>query len=387
MNRSILESEQVTKHIHEWINLMFGVCMSEERANENFNVYNPLIYAKSSNSQEDTFLNKSEMYRCVVFSKGSVPNQVFFEELKQNQCKEDNAESKFFEIFENEESLLVCSGDTTFFSADKKGNIRIYETNLKTQNACVKAENNLGFEIDESCKVEYVNNSYFVANLSSRICALVDEDGNVKILSNRAKTFCINGNAFSIANMNGTIQIGEKMISITHGSVLHYSFSFKHNILVLLTDDGFLSVYSLRKFRFISSHFIGLDTNVQSILITCTFGIIVVVDEREISLFTVNGFFIKKETIPSSIACCCAYSVSNIHMSNELLELNGVDRVCCYSLSSKAVCVFDVMFPSKWKKILTMEGAVTSMRYDSENRAVSITSRNGMNYILPSKLL
>ena len=218
----------------------------------------------------------------------------------------------------------------------------------------------------------------FVANLSSHICTLVDEDGSVKILSNRAKTFCINDNVLSIANMNGTIQIRDRMISITHGSVLHYSFSFKHDIL---------SVYSLRKFRFISSHFIGLDTNVQSILITRTFGIIVVVDEREISLFTVNGFFIKKETIPSSISCCCTYSVSNIHLSNELMELNGVDRVCCCSSLNQAVCVFDVMFPSKWKKILTSSGVVTSTMYDAENRTVSMTSRNGVNYVLPSKLL
>ena len=256
------------------------------------------------------------------------------------------------------------------------------------QNTCVKAENNLGFEIDESCKVEHiVNDNYFVANLSSHICALVDEGGNVKILSNRAKTFCINDNVLSIANMNGTIQVRDRIISITHGSALHYCFSFKHDILVLLTNDGFLSVCSLRKFRFISSHFIGLDTNVQSILITRTFGIIVVVDEREISLFTVNGFFIKKETIPSTISCCCTYSVSNIHLSNELMELNGVDRVCCCSSLNQAVCVFDVMFPSKWKKILTSSGVVTSMRYDAENRAVSMTSRNGVNYVLPSKLL
>ena len=82
----------------------------------------------------------------------------FVYELKQNQCNEENAESKSFELFKNDGSLLTCSVDTTFFSTDAKGNIRIYEANQTKQNTCVKAENNIGFEIYESYKVEHIVN-------------------------------------------------------------------------------------------------------------------------------------------------------------------------------------------------------------------------------------
>ena len=326
------------------------------------------------------------MYKHVIVSKGVVPNQVFTEELKQNLCNEESNDKISFKLFENEEFCLACSDDNTVFFADTKGNIRIYELDFQKQKSRLKVEKNIDFEINESCKVGYVNNKYFIANLLIHRCAFVDEEGNFKILPNQVKAFCINDDVLSIANMNGTIEIGNRIISITHGSITLFCVSFKHDRLVFISDDGFLNVYSLRKFRFLSSYNIGLDANIKHILITDTFGIIVIISDKEISLFTVNGFFIKKETIPFSIVDCCTYKVANNHLSNELMKLNGVDRICCSS-SNQVVCAFDVMFPSKWKEIITANGLVTSIKCNAQNKVVNMTSKNGVHYVLPLKLL
>ena len=388
LKRTILESQQVTKNLHEWINLMFGVHLSDGKSRKYLNIYNPFIYLNRPKKLNDILEGKSEMYKCILASKGTVPIQIFTKEVKQNMCNETQKESAELHLFKGGKYSLVCSGGNTAFFADSNGEFRIYEINLDSSSSKLKVEGKIGFEINnKNCNVGFKKDKYYVFCLETSKCVYVKENGNVVNLHYRIKSFNIDDDIISFANANGTIAMKKRIISITHNFIVQYCVSHKHDRLVILSDDGFINVYTLRKASYLSSYSIGKDYDVKRILITDTFGIIVVISEREIITLTVNGFFIKKESIPFSIDICSTYSMSNIRLSSEETKINGVDRICFSSSNDENVYAFDVMFPRTVKKIITTKGFIGSIRFDSQKKIVTVITTNGYHYVLPVNLL
>ena len=79
-----LESEYVSQHIHEWIDLIFGYKQRSEEAKKSYNVFAPLSYPNDNDPDHDSEKNKTltltdvtDEIKNQIYQFGQCPNQLF----------------------------------------------------------------------------------------------------------------------------------------------------------------------------------------------------------------------------------------------------------------------------------------------------------------------
>ncbi|OWB82427.1 hypothetical protein B5S33_g1053 [[Candida] boidinii] len=76
-NREALESEYVSKHLHEWINLIFGDLQRGSKAVENLNVFHPLCYNGAIDLDKIESERERHVTTGIIHNFGQTPLQIF----------------------------------------------------------------------------------------------------------------------------------------------------------------------------------------------------------------------------------------------------------------------------------------------------------------------
>ncbi|OWB58117.1 hypothetical protein B5S28_g4113 [[Candida] boidinii] len=76
-NREALESEYVSKHLHEWINLIFGDLQRGSKAVENLNVFHPLCYNGAIDLDKIETERERHVTTGIIHNFGQTPLQIF----------------------------------------------------------------------------------------------------------------------------------------------------------------------------------------------------------------------------------------------------------------------------------------------------------------------
>jgi hypothetical protein len=86
-NRQALECEYVSRHLHEWIDLIFGACQTGERAWARDNVFHPMSY-ETARSAMDRLTDPAERAALATHVRefGQVPLQLFDAPHPQREC-------------------------------------------------------------------------------------------------------------------------------------------------------------------------------------------------------------------------------------------------------------------------------------------------------------
>lgn len=339
-NRKILESDYVSQHLCEWINLIWGV----NQKNKGGNLWLPYLYHNCWDSTAET---ETAILPTILKNLGSIPPQVFNEKISKRKkidksillhslsdntgviihemvkIKIEKAKNKMSRqafIFQKDHiiRLIVCFDDGTiqrfFANLDKKEIKPVYLEPLKLR-------------IPTEAKYVVQNDTVFIFNIKSDKIHCVNFE---QIKTTNVKTMMIDFAAglgmfgqFVTATKSGDITLWKYphfkpnlLFSLSIESISAIEINRQYGIMVCCTNDGYMRTYSVAKKEILNIVHIGCIA--EKILVTTNMGFIIIYSPGYLYLFTINCFLIKKCPIEFEISQWCTFR-DNI----------GFDYVCC----------------------------------------------------------
>lgn len=381
LHRKILESDEVSKKLNEWIDLIFGVALHDKvKATEMMNVFAPILFSDFESDAEislDSTLMKIGQLPEMLFSsphpsrfirsRDSERKQQIIRELPRNDIrfacilKHDSNSASFLALCDNNS---VCSF-TIEFDQEFISPVVLY------QNLHILDENPLlcsfqgGFILMD--KVQY---NFYLITPQTHLSRYY-KTGHPLFLASSSDLLSVIYSNGNIGVWNSDLSYTTKF-SISNDYLVCYSINKHFDIVVGGTVDGILVAHSLSNGSFLFSS--QLDENAMKIKITDSWGFIVVETENFLELFNINGKLIKKAkisfTIENWISWKCEKGFDFILIADTKHQLR---------MSEVFLLNFD-------ESIASIRSPIIKMHFDIESRTLFAITKDQKMRLIPVPL-
>lgn len=381
LNKKHIESDEVSAHLNQWIDLIFGVCQTGKEAVERCNLFLPYLY---NNVWEKQPLDKKELILTMLNNLGSLPPQLFKTHFPERFLFRFNTYVYGTYKFDKKEDILQ---GFTFSSSkyiliaifiDSRGDIIKYKINTETHEITFIEKNNIG--VPKSSKSILIDQSLYI--LDSEI------DKIYIVASNENKTIHVKLTTIDFINhgFENNLFFGSKMgvfstlntnkfdkpktlIRVLSDS-LHFSYiSSDFGVIACSTNDGFIELYSITSKRFINSIFLENSIG-DKIIITKSMGFIVVKTSSELWIFTINCILIKRVPLEVEIDRWITWK-----------DLNGFDMIC-FADKDGRLYIFEAFYPENIKLLTSFQHSIIGLSYEkSTDKIEVITSEPSLNIV------
>jgi len=305
--RKVLESDDVSNNINDWIDLIWGPYNRISKTNGIQYYKNELyedIWQNNSYEEESSILAEMEFL-------GTIPSTLF---MKNHEKRDKPKKNEFFNDYQLNCDLFkpcyvsVESSCFSIYSHDQTKNLHIAHkspTKQLTSNT-LKTEviKQLEYQVDS---ILFCNKSFFV---------FIDQDSRFKVHSFESKPivpifgfdfqvqhYSVSENYFSITNIANMVYIFSvedtvriiSVISVYSSNIVCIHLSKNYRMLLVGTQNGVVSLYSIDSKKLIRT--ISTCSKPELICFTPTWACIVIVgvnlnEENNLYVYTANGTLI-----------------------------------------------------------------------------------------------
>ena len=313
-HKQALESEYVSMHINEWIDLIWGYKQNGQAAEESDNVFDPHLYPNVW--QKYSSINDTEQIEELLSHVGQIPQQLF-----ENPHPKRISQSSSQQMFNfNYNTILVSQNNPIYCSSDHQ---YTFHSDGKV------------FNLKQSISKDSIPYLSSFINTGSYAFAAIITCSNEILKFNGEKIIKTN-NPFHVSKINVLSSIGNiifsgdsdgivsnEILSITAHKkpieVLCGSEAFR--IIISVSSDNFVVISTADELRFVRSFTVDRSFAKISLSTICEgFGIIVFVEtnpnleKSKLIAYTINGEFIKSIILKILVThICSATSFSNDH--------------------------------------------------------------------------
>ncbi|OHT09448.1 hypothetical protein TRFO_04502 [Tritrichomonas foetus] len=383
--RKILESDNVSKNLNYWLDLMFGASQRGKEAVDKCNLYNPYLYEDIWNEK-----NKNEgdelMILTLLKNLGSMPPVVFSSKVQVRLSVPDSL--TYHSILKIDFNDLIFKG-YAYAAGDQKYNIIAIDLH----------GNVVKFNIDSAKEQSTMLGSYFLdasSNIKtifhSKVMYIIDSN-NCKvssISSDQIRTkecqkfesidFVISGNdtIFYTVNSTGSVKEWEtqkldrpnSIFKVYSDSIKSATVSKNFGVFVCGTNDGYCEVYSLNKQRFVNSFYLDGFVS-QNLLVTPNLGLILIKTLEEIWVTTINGFLIKRSKMNKHFVEWIAWT--NKH---------GIDWIAAADVNGM-VWTFEAYYPENAIIAESCNESIVGISYEDNAQALLVVTQKPTFHIVP----
>lgn len=425
-NRKVLESEYVSSHLGEWIDMIWGI----SQHNRGGDIWISYLYNDCwSKFRESDKESERSVIPLMLSKLGSIPPQVFFAHV--NKQARSNY-SKYFDKVSFREGdresspRMRLTMKTQFMNIMNENKSTIYHgmfhvklNKVKEQVKKTSSKMAFIFEIDNELHlIVFFENgliqSYTVDIERKEIHPFSPEPLNLKIPSDSKfvcqketvfifdqksdKIYCVNLNKLITVDVKmdydidfacGLAKFGNTVVAMKCGSLSlwnypHLNFTplpcinmesisamtvnTTYRNIVYCTNDGYLRTYSVSKKKILNS--VKIDCIAEKILTTKNWAFVIVYAPGWLYLFNINGLIIKSLQIDFEIYNWCTFS-----------DHKGFDYVCCVDPIGY-IYTFEAYYIENVELIAGCHDRIISLYfYDSYQCIVACSSNSKVYFI------
>lgn len=431
MHRKALESHYVSSHINEWIDLIWGNKQNGEKAIEANNVFSPEFY-DSIYDDQSIDLNEIEYLQS---NTGKIPTKLF--EMKHPTRKSKSIKSsiplfnnplklpseatindKIHHImikFNETSSILLCEvfnnileKNLTFIILDDKGNISHYYINIAMlKSATMKLKASKCNIVNDSYQSDLISSPLFID--SNRLCFIKKFSTDIRLVNtNNGKIEHTIKHDYSInsiqTNSDGLLAVSSKdccikvytfndhelfetnkkyqLMKFTFKGVIDcISINMKFNTIVCGTNENWLLFYRLTSNKMDINRVVKTKGKPKQIIITDSFGFVVVLMEiiinyqtfENIFLFSINGDEIRSQMIQENTKIIC--------MTKALSSPGSFDYLIVADNENR-IYVFEAFYLKFDKCIFKCDSQIIKLTYIQEEKLIVAFCKDGTAYII-----
>ncbi|OHS99463.1 hypothetical protein TRFO_08405 [Tritrichomonas foetus] len=400
-HRRILESEKVSSQLHFWIDQIWGVARRGVPESEN-DISDEIKIKKIGQAPPQVFFknhpikqldDESRFKKPFIFIPDaenplfftSLPDNKFFIVFSSGQLNHIEADfenpsysevlsTRFINNLNNLSSLNSFSSLNNLNSAIKSPSIH----NIPNANSINNLNTNLNSEIYQFIPVEngfLLHDKYNITiylSVTNEPIHLYFTLGVIeKVLFNEGIVACINNNnQISLWDLQSD-NINSSEITIMNDKVTAISINRNFKEIVYGTPDGIIQSISLKGLFIFAAN---VEEAPQKILITESWGFVVVITSNFIFLISPNGKIIHK----------CDKKVEFSYLTT-FQSTEGFDFIVA-SDSKGLIYLFEAFFLQIGEQIFNCRTEVRSISYSKIDKSLTVISEDNRAFIIPIKL-
>ena len=399
IHKKALESEYVSQHINEWIDLIWGYKQTGEAADLADNTYDPHLYQDVW--QKYTNPEEKDMIEAMLHHIGSIPRKLFdTPHPKRTPRQKIPQQQPFTSIKIADEQILAVKaiGETldrlSLFILLGNGNVY----NYRAYNSSVFPVSKEKFDdiaVASTGESDSPINFTFARSSSSELIVVRSNGSLAKYKSEQhidsIKSSCVSaerlitGGRDSILvewKINERGDLSEPKSIMAHANPISCcAASHSYGVAVSCSTDGLLVVSFLTDFSFIRSLDINLKQGFvpQNVLVTEGNGLIIIssghprkaVDGTVFSIYTINGILVASINLPRRVGPWCVAT-----NDADLDYLLIVDK-------HRKVILCDIFTLNTLGTVFECKERITHIGYDRKTDTITIGDQKGSLYIGP----
>lgn len=286
-NREALESPYVSKHLHEWIDLIFGYKQKGKLAEDNVNVFNKMSYPGAINLEKIDDENERRALAGIIHNFGQIPLQIFqdahpsrltihasrFDFSAMDKLKEDPT-VRYEKRLQEPSSYIIYDKDMQFhaysysnfkvscyypdYSLERVGSESMFIDGIKYRNLHLSAL---------TVCIPWKNGTFITADVNGLLKVWTIDGKGISDLSLSHKA-TLHGHLHSVIDAHiyseyytlvtldshGNVYtwdlISYELINCVHRNAKKIAVSSLHGSMLVLTKDGKLLVYNVNTLEY-----------------------------------------------------------------------------------------------------------------------------------------
>lgn len=382
--RTILESDEVSDHISQWIDLLFGLSQRGEEALKRCNLYLPYLY---EDVWKGTKPGEEQMITTLLNSLGSMPPVIFKEKVISRTIPQSGlTQDKVFNFeYDHQINLgfpfMTGPGKCYVIAIDCAGCVSRIQFDILKKSFSLISKDNFLRPSDHLITLYHKTSVYVIDCKNYKVSFISPDTIITKKVPDLEKVEFVDAGIyernFFTTSKTGAVYLWDSyklnspqlVLNVFSDSLKAATVSQNFGVFVFATNDGYCEIYSLNGKRFVNS--IYLDGFVgQRILITPKLGLIIVKTLEKIWVMTINGFVIKKVPFGHQLGVCTLWSSNS-----------GIDFIAVADLNGN-VWSFEAYYPEKAAIVKSCHDPVVGMEYDSDSHCLLIVTMKPLLHIV-----
>ena len=403
LHKKALESDYISEHISDWIDLIWGYKQTGEEAENADNTYDPRLYPDVW--QKYTKPEDKDTIEAILHHIGSIPHKLFDAPHPRRQIRpkqivsieERESLTTLLKVSDNSILAVRVVGDSTerqhMYILLANGNIALYK------NGSISIVSKEKFDHIERVSIGKSDSpvNFVFAQTPSSEVVVVRSNGSIAKYKSKQHieaiiSYCISAHRF-ITGGNDSILVdwtlnekGDasevKSIMVHANAISCCAASNSYGVVVSCSTDGLLIVSFLTDFSFIRSINLNLQPEYvpQSVIVTEGLGLIVVnsshsqkaIDGASFAVYTLNGRLVSTLELVHRVYNWCIATQNSTDIDYALIV---EDR--------RNVMLYDVFSLKALGVVFTSPERISHIGYYRTTDTLTIGDQKGNLYILP----
>ena len=376
-HRKALESDYVSEHLHEWIDLIFGVASRGQNAIDVFNVLSPLLYPDVWKNPS-VELSDPNLIVTTLQKSGQMPPQIF-DAPHPTRAKSSTPVAVLLQDAFGKSSVVtsVVKGDTKalkFLSLFADGT---FATHVVKNGSSVESKSIdpridvTKFVVAHASGISILSDTFYSIVNFKGACKTHDIALNVAFASTDGVNVAYCTRDGDIWFMKGAnIETQRRVCGVYYEKPASMATSTDFDILAIGTFNGSILFYSLSSHVFRFKATIS-EEMVHRILVTQGWGFVLAYTGKRLHLFSVNGALLKSIDIVTPITAWCTWKSRKGFDYLALADQKGV------------LYVMEVFEMTLGKPVHLCGGKAVSLCYLAETSQIAVVTCEGKYSLIP----